>query len=129
MPKTVWLTCLGWETVGLAGGDAVLLLQGQCLQGGGDVDRAQAVAGTGCRLGKRVQGAAVRCAGQHTPTDQASSHWAQCAGAALHLAKALGPVQDGARLGRCQCNARPRHRPVCSRQLGVNTVALWVITS
>ena len=62
-----------------------------------------------------------------TQTDRASSHWAQCAGAALHLAWALGSAQDGARLGRCRCNARPRHRPVCRRQLGVNTVALWVM--
>ena len=40
------------------------LLQGQCPQGGGDVDWAQAVVGAGCRHGKPAQGAAVRCAGQ-----------------------------------------------------------------
>ena len=40
------------------------LLQGQCPQGGSDVDWAQAVAGAVCRLGKPAQGAAVRCAGQ-----------------------------------------------------------------
>ena len=129
LPKTVWLACLGWETVGAAGGDAVSLLQVRCPQGGGDVDRAQAVAGAGCRLGKPAQGAAVRCAGQNKQTDRASSHWAQCAGAALHLAWALGSAQDATRLGQCRCNARPGHRPVCTRQLGVNTVALWVIIS
>ena len=64
-----------------------------------------------------------------TQTDRASSHWAQCAGTALRLARALGPAQDGTRLGRCRCNAQPRHRPVCRRQLGVTTVALWVIIS
>ena len=32
LPKTVWLACLGWETVGAAGGDAVSQLQGQCLR-------------------------------------------------------------------------------------------------
>ena len=93
------------------------------------VDWAQAVAGAGGRRGRSAQGAAVRCAGQQKQTERASSHWAQCAGAALHLAWALGPAQEGDRLGRCRCNARPRHRPVCRRQLGVNTVALWVIIS
>ena len=45
-----------------------------------------------------------------TQTDRASSHWAQCAGAALHLAWARGPAQEGDRLGQCRCNARARHR-------------------
>ena len=40
------------------------LLQGQCSQGGGDVGRAQAVAGAGGRRGRSAQEAAVRCAGQ-----------------------------------------------------------------
>ena len=128
IPKTVWLACLGWETVGPAGGDAVSLLQGQCPQGGSDVDWAQAVAGAGCRNGWPIQRAAVRCAGQPKRIGQVRTEQA-CAGAALHLAWALGSAQDGDRLGRCRCNSQPRHRPVCRRQLGVNTGALWVIIS
>ena len=102
------------------------LLQGQCSQGGGDVDWAQAVAGAGGRHGRSAQGATVRCAGQPKRIGQVRTEQA-CAEAVLHLAWALGPAQEGDRLRRCRCNARPRHRPVCRRQLGVNAVALWVI--
>ena len=48
------------------------LLQGQCPQGGGDVDWAQAVAGAGGRRGRATQGAAVRCAGQHNSISKSS---------------------------------------------------------
>ena len=92
------------------------------------VDWAQAVAGAGGRRGGATQRATVRCAGQPKRIGQVRTEQA-CAEAALHLAWALGPAQDGTRLGRCRCNARPRHRPVCRRQLGVNTGALWVIIS
>ena len=106
IPKTVWLACLGWETVGAAGGDAVSLLQVRCPQGGGDVGRARAVAGAGCRRGRSAQGAAVRCAGQPKRIGQVRTEQA-CAGVALHFAWALGPAQDGARLARLRYNARP----------------------
>ena len=48
------------------------LLQGQCFQGGGDVDGAQAVAGVGGRHGTATQGAAVRCADQHNSIFESS---------------------------------------------------------
>ena len=74
------------------------LLQGQCPQGGGDVDWAQAVAGAGGRRGRATQGATVRCAGQPKRIGEVRTEQA-CAEAALHLAWALGPAQEGDRLG------------------------------
>ena len=99
---------------------------GQCPQSGSDVDWAQAAAGAGGRRGRSTQGATVRCAGQPKRIGQVRTG-RSALGQPLHLAWALGPAQEGDRLRRCRCNARPRHRPVCRRQLGVNTVALWVI--